>query len=198
VDVARFKEAEPWQTEGPTVMFVGRHEARKGLEVLLEAFSGVEVPGAVCWVAGEGPETARLRSKFPPGRSIQWLGRIGDDELARRLRGSDVACFPSLGGESFGVVLLEAMSARCSVLASDLPAYRSVAEDHAHLVRPGDVTGFRSGLEELLTDAARGVGSASPEALDAGSSLAESHSMSRTAASYVVTYEEALAASGGR
>jgi phosphatidylinositol alpha-mannosyltransferase len=198
VDVARFKEAEPWKTDGPTVIFVGRHERRKGLEVLLEAFSGVEVPGAVCWVVGEGPDTPSLKSQFPSSSSMVWLGRIGDDELAMRLRGSDVACFPSLGGESFGVVLLEAMAARAAILASDIPAYRSVAGDQARLVRPGDVSGFRSGLEDLLSDASRGAKTASPEALDAGSSIAETFSMSRTAESYVTAYEDAVAASGGR
>ena len=198
VDVARFSDARPWPTEGPTVMFVGRHETRKGLGVLLEAFSSVKVPGAVCWIAGEGPESKALREKFPSSSSFVWLGRIDDLELARRLAGSHVACFPSLSGESFGVVLLEAMAARSAILASDLPGYRSVAGDNAYLVPPGDVSGLRSGLEILLTDAQLGEGTSSARALQAGSAIAESFSMSRIAARYLAIYEEAVSPSNRR
>lgn len=198
IDLTRFEDARPWPTEGPTVMFVGRHETRKGLGVLLEAFSSANVPGAVCWIAGEGPESVSLREKFPPSSSLVWLGRIDDLELARRLRGSHVACFPSLGGESFGVVLLEAMAASSAILASDLPGYRSVAGGHALFVRPGDVSGLRSGLEAVLTDAVHGERASSPEALEAGSSIAESFSISHIAARYLEVYEQAVSTSKGR
>jgi phosphatidylinositol alpha-mannosyltransferase len=192
IEVERFSGVEPWPTDGPTVMFVGRHEERKGLTVLLEAFSKVENSGAVCWIAGQGPETATLRERYPPSRSLHWLGVIDDAELARRLKGSQVACFPSLGGESFGVVLLEAMAARSAILASDLPAYRAVAEGHARLVQPGDVREFASALEDLLREAESEDGASSPEALDAGFAHAMSFSMAKTAARYVSVYEEAV------
>jgi phosphatidyl-myo-inositol alpha-mannosyltransferase len=198
VEVERFSEADPWPTVGPTVMFVGRHDKRKGLAVLLDAFSRVENPRAICWVAGLGPETARLREQYPPSATLHWLGRIDDGELARRLRGSQVACFPSLGGESFGVVLLEAMAARSAILASDLVAYRSVAQGFARLVDPGDVPGFASELEAMLRDAESREGLSSESALDAGSAHAACWSMASVAERYVPIYEEAIALARGR
>jgi phosphatidylinositol alpha-mannosyltransferase len=192
VEVDRFCRADPWPTDGPTVMFVGRHEARKGLAVLLDAFSQVENPRAVCWVAGQGPETARLKDLYPQSDSLVWLGRIDDDELARRLRGSHLACFPSLGGESFGVVLLEAMAARSAIVASDLPGYRAAAQGHAELVNPGDPAALARQLEISLSDAESGEGGSAPSVLDSAFALASERSMSAVARRYVTVYETAM------
>ena len=191
VDVDRFSRADPWPTDGPTVMFVGRHEKRKGLAVLLDAFSRLKNPHAVCWVAGEGPETAKLKVLYPPSRSLVWLGRIDDDELAMRFRGSHLACFPSLGGESFGVVLLEAMAARSAIVASDLPGYRAAAEGHAELVKPGDAAALARRLESSLSDAESGVAGSAQGALDAAFATASARSMSAVAKRYVSVYEAA-------
>ncbi len=132
-------------------MFVGRHEERKGLAILLEA---VELlPSDVrLWVAGEGPETGQLRDRYKSERRIEWLGRIEDDELAKRLRGADVFCAPSLHGESFGVVLLEAMAAGVPIVASDLPGYRRVARpgQEGLLVAPGDSKALGAALRDVL------------------------------------------------
>ena len=62
-------------------------------------------------------------------RDIVWLGRISEAEKFGRLRACDVFCAPSLGGESFGVVLIEAMAAGATVVASALDGYRNVATD---------------------------------------------------------------------
>jgi phosphatidylinositol alpha-mannosyltransferase len=195
VDVERFAAAEPRPTDGPTVMFVGRHEPRKGLAVLLEAFGQVDNPRAVCWIAGQGPENARLKEAYPPSRSFVWLGPIDDTELARRLRGAQVACFPSLGGESFGVVLLEAMAAGSAIVASDLPGYRSVADQCVRFVRPGDVGELASGLRIALADAESGEGASSLVALEAGRAHSASFSMASMAGRYVSVYEEAIGTS---
>ncbi len=192
VEVERFSCVEPWPTEEPTVMFVGRHEKRKGLEVLLDALSRTTGPPAVCWVAGQGPETERLKAEHPPSGSLVWLGRISDDELARRLKGSHVACFPSLGGESFGVVLLEAMAARSAVVASDIPGYRAAAQGHAELVAPGDPGALARQLEVSLSDAESRRGRSSSQALDAAFGYASTRSMSAVAARYVSVYEDAI------
>ncbi len=191
VEVERFSRAEPWPTDGPTVMFVGRHEKRKGLAVLLDAMSRVKNPRASCWVAGQGPETERLKEQYPPSDSLSWLGRIDDLELAMRLRGSQVACFPSLGGESFGVVLLEAMAARSAIVASDLPGYRAAADGHAALVRPGDASALAGQLEISLSDAESANGGSSLRRLDAAYAHASSRSMTAVAKRYVSVYEEA-------
>ncbi len=192
VEVERFSRADPWPTRGPTVMFVGRHEKRKGLSVLLDAMSRLDNSHADFWVAGAGPETEKLMERYPPSDSLQWLGRISDEEVASRLRGSQIACFPSLGGESFGVVLLEAMAARSAIVASDLPGYRAAAEGHADLVAPGDSAALARQLEISLRDAESGGGGSSRRALDAGFAHASSRSMSAVAQRYVSVYEEAI------
>lgn len=108
-----------------TVFFLGRHEPRKGLEVLLRA-EPLLAEGTVVWVAGEGESTQELRARYPSDR-IQWLGRISDSERDRRLAEATVFCAPSLGGESFGIILLEAMAAGTAVVASRIPGYEKVA-----------------------------------------------------------------------
>ncbi len=83
IELDRFRAAEPWPTDGPTVLFIGRHEPRKGLEVLLEAVPSLPAEARV-WVAGTGPATEELQARHTDGR-IEWLGRIDDDERDRRL-----------------------------------------------------------------------------------------------------------------
>lgn len=184
IEVARFADAQPWPSEGPTVMFLGRHEPRKGLAVLLEAWA--DVPGDVTlWVAGDGPETSRLRAATAGDHRVQWLGRVSDDERARRLRGADVFCAPSLGGESFGVVLLEAMAAGTAVVASDLPGYATVAraEREALLVAPGDAPALAKALGQVVGDGER-----ASALVTAGRARAEELSMDRLARRYLERY----------
>jgi len=190
IELERFSTCDPWPAETPTVLFLGRHERRKGLEILLEGFSAV--PGPVTlWVAGDGPETARLRRRYPASDRLVWLGVLSEGEVARRLAGADVLCAPSLYGESFGMVMLEAMAARCVVVASDIAGYRAAAGGHAVLVRPGDAGEIGRALTTALADAAAGSGSASPCALDAGVAHAAQWSMARLAERYVDVYRSA-------
>jgi phosphatidylinositol alpha-mannosyltransferase len=183
IEVERYAKAEPWTSDARTVFFVGRHEPRKGLDVLLEAFP--LLPNDVrLWVAGDGPQTADLRAQHKDPR-IEWLGRIDDAEKAARLRGADVFCAPSLRGESFGVVLLEGMAAQTPVVASDLPGYRNVARSgkDAILVPPGD--------RQALADALRGVldDSRCAESLvTSGQQRAEEFSMGNLARRYTELY----------
>ncbi len=188
VDEQRFAHAEPTPTEGPTVFFVGRHEERKGLAVLLEAFVGLPATTRL-WVVGEGPDTAALRGRFPDER-ISWLGRLSDAEVASRLRGADVFCAPSLGGESFGIVLLEAMAAETPVVASDLAGYRRVARGGADavLVPPGDVAALQVALGELLDDRAR-----REQLIASGRQRASAMSLHHLAEEYIDIFEEVLA-----
>ena len=123
VPVERFRQTKPHPTEGPTIFFVGRHEPRKGLAVLLAAMRKLP-PDVVLWVGGEGPRTETLRRRTADDHRVRWLGRLSEDEKISRLRGADVFCAPSLHGESFGVVLLEAMAAETAIVATDIPATR--------------------------------------------------------------------------
>lgn len=191
VEVERFSRARPWPTEGPTALFVGRHEQRKGLGVLLEAFSRVAGP-AVLWVAGTGPATEPLQRRFGDDPRVQWLGRLGDAELAERLAGAHVLCAPSLGGESFGVVLLEAMAAGCAVVASDLPGYRESTGSYAELVPPGDPLALSITLAAVLDQAVRNTGRCAPEVLAAARAHASKWSMGRLAERYEAIYHEVI------
>jgi phosphatidylinositol alpha-mannosyltransferase len=186
VDLDAFDVAEPWPTDRPVVLFVGRHEPRKGLGVLIEAWGDLG-RDAVLWVAGEGPQTDELRARRTP--NVEWLGRITEVEKARRMRAATVACFPSIEGESFGVVLLEAMAARAPLVAADLTGYRNVARGHreALLVAPGDPAALRDGLRTLLDDPAR-RGSLTR----AGRVRAEEFSMVKLADRLLGCYEQAM------
>jgi phosphatidylinositol alpha-mannosyltransferase len=193
VECEAFAAAEPWPASRPAILFVGRHEPRKGLGVLLDAFGGLGAPapsgatasgGPELWVAGHGPQTAELSTR--PIERVHWLGRVSETEKRRRLRGATVACFPSIEGESFGVVLLEAMAAGTAIVASDLTGYRHVARagQEALLVEPGDADALRDALARLLGD---------PNLRDTlvadGRRRAGEFSMSRLAAAFIDRYE---------
>lgn len=186
IEVPFFAEAEPTPTDGrPTILFLGRHDERKGLEVLLDALG--HLPRDVrLWVAGDGPDTARLAQRTSGDPRVEWLGRISDAEKASRLRGATAYCAPSLRGESFGVVLLEAMAAGTAIVASDLAGYRRVArpDQDAVLVSPGDAAALAQGLRAVLGDPDR---AARLEA--SGRARAEEFSMDRLARRYLDLYQ---------
>jgi phosphatidylinositol alpha-mannosyltransferase len=185
IEVDLWAKAEPWQHdhEGSVVFFVGRHEPRKGLDVLLAAVE--RLPASVrVWVAGDGPDTAELRHRHDDPR-IEWLGRIGDDEKHRRMAAADAFCAPALRGESFGIVLLEAMAAGTPVVASDIDGYRNVASDgvDACLVPPGDPEALAAALAAVTGDAGLAAGLVS-----GGRDRAEQFSMAHLAERYVELY----------
>ncbi|MGH9128669.1 MAG: glycosyltransferase family 4 protein [Acidimicrobiales bacterium] len=193
VEIEHFASAPPWPTTGPTILFVGRHEARKGLATLLTAFELLG-PGVSLWVAGVGPETAELQRRSFRNPRIEWLGRIGDREKAARLRAADVYAVPSEHGESFGVVLLEAMAAGTPIVASDLRAYRLVARAgvDALLVAPGDAIALAEGLARVLSNqmlADKLAGAARVRAAE--------FSTDRMAAHYTDLYSQVLASGAG-
>ena len=184
----RFRDAEPWPSERPAIFFLGRHEPRKGLDVLLEAFA--RVPGDVAlWVGGAGPQTDELRARYGSDPRIEWLGRIDDAERARRLRGATVYCSPSVRGESFGMVLLEAMAAGTALVASDLDGHRNVASDgvDALLAPVGDAAGLAKALERALDD-----DELRAALVEGGTRRASELDMRRLAAAYVERYEQVL------
>ena len=196
VDIERFESAVPVRDDHEphrtTVLFIGRHEQRKGLNVLLDAFATVERP-AVLWVAGDGPATGVQRRRHPESDRVRWLGVLSDHEVAARLAGADVLCAPSLHGESFGMVLLEGMAAGCAVVASDIEGYRMAAGGHAILVPPGDTTALSRALDGALADAVEGTGPSALEARKAALEHARNWSMESLAERYLDVYERAIA-----
>ncbi|MDQ1493879.1 MAG: phosphatidyl-myo-inositol alpha-mannosyltransferase [Actinomycetota bacterium] len=188
IEIDRYRGVEPVKPDGPTIFFCGRHEPRKGLEVLLESLASLPRPVRL-WVASDGPDTDRLRSRFAGDPRVTWLGRVSDEEKIARMRGASVFCAPSVGGESFGVVLLEAMAAGTPVVASDLPGYRAVAgSSAARLVPPGDRLALSAALADVLTD-----DDVADELRRAGEARAQLFSMDRLAALYVERYERVRA-----
>lgn len=154
VDLQAFEASPIWTKDNPTLLFIGRHEHRKGLEVLLEAVLGIKDRELTLWVAGDGPQTPSLRAATIDDPRIHWLGRISDAEAMARMKAADVLCAPSLYGESFGVVLLEGLAAGSLVVATDIAGYRGVVRDNieAILVPPGDVVLLQNALVKALTD----------------------------------------------
>ncbi|TCK22667.1 phosphatidylinositol alpha-mannosyltransferase [Pseudonocardia endophytica] len=159
VDVARFADGPvlPGRPPGPTVGFLGRFdEPRKGMPVLLDAVRALSRtrPGLRLLVVGRGDEAALRRQAGPDlaGR-IDFLGAVDEPTKAAALRSMDVYCAPNLGGESFGMVLLEAMAAGAPVVASDMEAFRAVVGDDAgRLVPTGDAPALARVLGGLLDD----------------------------------------------
>jgi phosphatidylinositol alpha-mannosyltransferase len=169
VAVAKFADAPPlpgWpgpggQGQGGTLGFLGRFtEPRKGFAVLREAFVALagERPGVRLLVAGPGDEEEVYEGVPPDLRHrITFLGMVSEEMKARMLRSVDVYVAPNIGGESFGMILTEAMAAGTTVVASDLDAFRRVLDGGRAglLFRTGDPQALRRALVELLDDPAR-------------------------------------------
>ena len=184
IDHAALAALQP-EREGGRVLFVGRDEPRKGLPVLLEAFGRLDGGAELVLV---GPDEARVPAAF--GSRVHALGRVSDEELRRELARADVLAAPSLGGESFGIVLVEAMAAGVPVVASDIDGYRAVLPDTAgRLVPPGDPDALAASLAGLLADEA-----VRAELGGAGRREAERYAWPTVAQRTLAVYERVLAA----
>lgn len=137
VDVEAFRTAEPIpelvDPERPLILFVGRLEPRKGLEVLIRAFLRLRarMPRVRLCVVGEGPERERCQRMVPSSirPDVLFVGAVSEAQKPRYHASADVYVAPNTGGESFGIVLIEAMAAGLPVLASDIPGFRSVMHE---------------------------------------------------------------------
>ena len=204
VDVGFYERAEPkaeWQTQpgqGGTLAFIGRLEERKGLPTLLAAFPEIAAarPGVRLLVLGGGDieEAADLLPEDVRGQ-VEFLGRLSDVDKARLLSSVDVYVAPNLGGESFGIILVEAMSASAPVLASDLDAFGLVLEGGTvgRMFPTGDAQALAKAAIELLGDAA------DREQLSAAASLAvRRYDWSVVAKDLLAVYEMVTTAPVGR
>jgi phosphatidylinositol alpha-mannosyltransferase len=143
------------------VVFIGRHDPRKGMEVVLRAWPQVHArTGARLRVVGADPLRVRLvlaRHRLPDV-GIDALGPIDDDSLSRELLTAKALAAPSLGGESFGMVLTRAFACATPAVASDIDGYREVMTSRTGItVPPGDVDALARGLIELLENEPRRV-----------------------------------------
>ncbi len=198
VAVAHYAGAEPlpgYPRAGGTVGFVGRYdEPRKGMPVLLSALAELAPhrPGLRLLVAGRG-DADDLLAELPPALTgrVELLGLVSEADKARMLRSVDVYCAPNLGGESFGIILLEAMAAGTPIAASDLDAFRRVLDDGRAgvLFRTGDAGALAGALAGLLDDPDRRAGLAA-----IGAEVVGAYDWPAVAEQVLAVYETVIAA----
>jgi phosphatidyl-myo-inositol alpha-mannosyltransferase len=139
--------------EGLRILFIGQAVERKGLSVLLRAFEALRehVPATLTLVGASRGEVAHM---MLDDRGVRALGKVSEMRKLAELARAEVLCAPSLGGESFGMVLTEAFAARTPVLASNIPGYRDVVRDgvDGQLVAPGDPVALAESLRRLALD----------------------------------------------
>jgi phosphatidyl-myo-inositol alpha-mannosyltransferase len=160
VAVASFATApklDGYPRPGKSVLFLGRYdEPRKGMDVLLGALPGLveAFPEVEVLVVGRGDEEALVEEAGELAGHLTFLGQVDDAAKASAMRSVDVYCAPNTGGESFGIVLVEAMAAGTPVVASDLDAFRRVLEDGTagRLVPVDDAAALAAALVEMLSD----------------------------------------------
>ena len=173
VTIAKFAAAEPmpgWPGEGGTIGFLGRFtEPRKGFDILRAAFVTLarRRPGLRLLVAGPG-DRADLFAEIPTDlhHRVTFLGLVSEPDKARMLRSVDVYVAPNTGGESFGMILTEAMAAGTAIAASDLDAFRRVLDGGraGALFPTGDTGALVAVLDQLLDDPDRRAGLAAAAA----------------------------------
>ena len=173
IDFARFAQAEPLPAlrDGKSnILFVGRKDERKGLRYLLEAFRILRQTRDSVRLVIVGPgdpdrECANLLDAIGAAdpESVSVTGAVSSEELPRFYASADVFCSPATGGESFGIVLLEAMAAGVPVVASDINGYRDVVSHDVHglLVEPREPSAIANAVARVLNNPALAVGLAS-------------------------------------
>ena len=161
IDLTGFRLPRPrppqFSSDRLHVLYIGRLERRKGVDHLIRAMARVQriVPSARVVIVGDGPERRGLRDV---ARSLAveavFTGRVHDAELPAYVQAADVVCSPALGGESFGVVLLEAMACEKPIVASRIAGYETLLgpAECGTLVPPGDADALADALLTLLGD----------------------------------------------
>lgn len=179
VDVQLYGGGE--KTRG-SVVFLGRDDPRKGLDVLLDAWPDVvaRIPWARLTVIGAERQSDR--------DDIRYLGRVSEETKRDELAGAQIYCAPNLGGESFGIVVVEGMASNCAVVASALPAFAHVIGDAGELVAPGDAVGLSDRIVAVLADDDRAAALAG-----AAHKRAERFDGLAVAKQYLAAYEDAIA-----
>ena len=162
IDVKKYAAASEGTKVRGRILFIGRPEPRKGLSVLVDAFMRLRNSFPEASLVLAGPTADELQALMSRSRNtraesfegITALGRVSHEVKVEQMRRAEVMCAPSLGGESFGIVLIEALAAGLPVVASDIPGYRAVLEDGdaGVLVPPGDVSVLKNALLSVLRD----------------------------------------------
>jgi phosphatidylinositol alpha-mannosyltransferase len=171
------------------IVFVGQPVERKGLPVLLRAFEALreQIPAELVMI---GPSPEQLSRGMPDRRGVRALGPLDDQAKRRELELADVLCAPSLGGESFGMVLTEALAAATPVVASEIAGYRDIVRDclNGVLVPPSDPRALASALRDLWAQPERRA-----QMGRAGAAGVQRFAWPRIAAQVLDAYHEAIA-----
>lgn len=184
------------------ILFVGRIDPRKGLKYLLEAFPAVlgAFPNARLTIVGDGPlrsyyETLSVKPKKGMRRKVIFTGRVAPQELPSYYAQSHLFCAPAVGGESFGIVLLEAMASGLPIIASDIDGYRDVVTHTREglLVKPRSPSALAEAICEVLQDKERREGFS-----QAGRLTSSRYSYQATTANIEAYYHQVLRQTGNK
>jgi phosphatidyl-myo-inositol alpha-mannosyltransferase len=193
-DVSRFADARAADLGGGAkILFVGRLDARKGFPVALRAFSLLarDHDDLRLIVVGDGPERDAVASLTPEVRArVEMLGAVANEALPTYHAACDVFVAPALSGESFGMVLVEAMAAGLPVVASAIEGYRDVVRDGVDgvLVPPRDPKALAAAVGAIVDDPALGARLAA-----GGRERAATFDWSQVGAQVLARYERAVA-----
>jgi phosphatidyl-myo-inositol alpha-mannosyltransferase len=151
VDLTRAVPGAKPRNERLELLFVGRAEERKGLPVLMRAFEALRSAGVDAHLTVAGASAEEVAPLLLETEGVDIAGRVSEEEKWRLLHDADLLCAPSLGGESFGIVLLEALASGTPVVCSDIPGYRDVVRNdvEGRLVPPGDPAALGEAIRAL-------------------------------------------------
>lgn len=158
IDLSKYHPNPAAHTTAPTIFFVGRLEKRKGVKYLLKAFKILQasLPDARLLIGGAGPDREKLEEYVEEEsiNNVEFLGYMTDEEKIATMQAADVFCSPAIYGESFGIVLLEAMACGKPIVAGANPGYVTVLKETGALglVNPKDASDFARRLHIFLTD----------------------------------------------
>ena len=188
IELQRYQRPHVEREEAPTIFFCGRYEPRKGLEVLLQAMSYLPAD-VTLWIASDGIGIDDLQNTYGADSRIKWLGRISEEDKLNRLARCTVFCAPSLRGESFGIVLLEAMAAGAPLVASNISGYNNVASNdvNALLVEPGNPVELAKSIMRTCDEPGLRL-----TLVEGGYERAADFSMQRLAEQYLSIYRQLL------
>jgi phosphatidylinositol alpha-mannosyltransferase len=151
VDLTRALTAPKPKNDCLELLFVGRAEERKGLPVLMRAFEALRLAGVDSRLTVAGATREEVEHLLLDTEGVDIVGRVSDADKWRLLHAADLVCAPALGGESFGIILLEALASGTPVVCSDIPGYRDVVRDdiEGRLVAPGDPAALGEAIRAL-------------------------------------------------